>query len=169
MKGAKVQWIQWCHNRGDSLAAFHPRWPCFSSKLQQNIIWRNASSELCNVAALSSEVGHNNSSSEKEKKNKAIKLMHHQSVRTIMRLSAHSLPVMLFDLMQGHSGVRLNGELAHLLFQEEGSSCATCHRTIGVHLYPGPRLGRGHRLSCGRAQASRWRNPKQQKTLIVQQ
>lgn len=36
--------------------------------------------------------------------------------------SAHSVPVMLFDLMQGHSGVRSNGDLAHLLFQEKGSS-----------------------------------------------
>lgn len=55
-------------------------------------------------------------------KNKAIKLMHPYPVRTIMRPSAHSVPVMLFDLMQGHSGVRSNGDLAHLLFQEKGSS-----------------------------------------------
>lgn len=48
--------------------------------------------------------------------------MHHHSVRTIMLPSAHSVPVMLFDLMQGHSGVRSNGDLTHLLFQEKGSS-----------------------------------------------
>lgn len=39
-----------------------------------------------------------------------------------MRPSGHSVRVMLFDLMQGHSGVRSNGDLTHLLFQEKGSS-----------------------------------------------
>lgn len=44
--------------------------------------------------------------------------MHLYSVRTIKRPSAHSVRVMLFDSMQGHSGVRSNGDLTHLLFQE---------------------------------------------------
>lgn len=67
---------------------------------------------------------------------KAIKLMHSYSVTTIMGLCLHSVPLMLFDLMQGRSGVRSNGDFTPLPFQGRGSSWPAVNAQPGCICIP---------------------------------
>lgn len=62
-------------------------------------------------------VGDNNSC-----RDKSTKLMHLYSARTIMCLCVHSVPKMPFDLIQGRSSMRLNGDFTRLPSRKEAAA-----------------------------------------------